>query len=278
VPPNEAANLELSYYNTAFPFVSISSPSPRPLSSPASVLFITDIIVLQGYSAFDVDKDGVISLTDLKGAAASLELDLSVSHFLVHTWFTAHACRMHAHMRACMRWSERACAYRVRMIGSIVGAVCRKPQRECANCAGELFCAIVSAASIFKEALHRVAAMLLVLQTHDICFLCSLALAPRARALAHPCACSLPVSLPRSRTARTFSSRAGRRAGTFLQQPGLTRVWVYQQRGLVCCGNACVRACACVCAFGTWCKGFCFHAVTNWQMMTSEHALSSSPP
>ena len=125
MPPNEAANLELSYYNTAFPFVSISSPSPRPLSSPASVLFITDIIVLQGYSAFDVDKDGVISLTDLKGAAASLELDLSVGHFLVHAWFTTNACGVHAHMRACMRGSERACAYMhaTEMMGSIVGAV-----------------------------------------------------------------------------------------------------------------------------------------------------------
>jgi hypothetical protein len=111
----------------------------------------------------------------------------------------------------------------------------------------------VSAAWFLKEALHGVAAMLLVLHIHNLCFLRSLALTPRARALPHPCDYTLPVSLPRSYTARTLLSHAGRRAGTFLPQPGLTRIWVYPRRGLVCGGNACECARACVCACGTCC-------------------------
>ena len=42
------------------------------------------MIELQGYSAFDLDGDGLLSLSDLKNAAATLDLDLRVSLSVLH--------------------------------------------------------------------------------------------------------------------------------------------------------------------------------------------------
>ena len=57
--------------------LTLATPCPPPLS-------LAPMIEMQGYSAFDLDGDGLLSLSDLKNAAATLDLDLRVSLSVLH--------------------------------------------------------------------------------------------------------------------------------------------------------------------------------------------------